>query len=86
MFKNCQVCGNPMFSVNDCGTDDDGRFNRDYCSNCYKSGHFYARDPVGDADATYPAPFAGLAAGRGGVGGITAANGPGFTVNGTGTY
>jgi hypothetical protein len=55
MYRNCQSCGNAIFSVNDYGTESDGRLNRDYCSNCYKGGQFYSRDwKVGDAN---PAPM-----------------------------
>lgn len=67
MQKNCQVCGNPIFSANDYGTDSDGRLNQDFCSNCYRAGHFYSRDPIGDTDevagmvngVVYPGMFAG---------------------------
>lgn len=49
MYRNCQVCGNPIFSAVAFGTDSDGRLNRDYCSNCYRGGHFYSKDrPVDD--------------------------------------
>lgn len=60
MYRNCQVCGNPLFSMNDYGTDMDGRLNRDYCSNCYKTGHFYNRDWDADSDDPMPAPYARL--------------------------
>ena len=55
--KNCQVCGNPMFSQDYYGTEADGALNPDFCSNCYKSGHFYDRQ---SSDDTFP-PIAGAA-------------------------
>jgi hypothetical protein len=44
MYNNCQVCGNSIFSANDYGTESNGQRNRDFCSNCYKGGHFYTHD------------------------------------------
>ena len=44
MFSHCQVCGNPLFSPQDYGTEPDGGLNQDFCSNCYKEGRFYTRD------------------------------------------
>lgn len=62
MTKNCQVCGNPMFSMNDLGSNDDGTFNTDYCSNCYRNGEFTAdRDNMNNSDGNFiglPFPFA----------------------------
>ena len=43
LHLNCQVCGNPMYSQNYCGTEADGSLNSDYCSSCYKSGQFHYR-------------------------------------------
>jgi hypothetical protein len=56
MYNNCQVCGNPIFSAHDYGTEPDGRRNRDFCSNCYKSGHFYPQDWCSDQDGPLPTP------------------------------
>lgn len=44
MYTNCQVCGNPIFSPYEYGTEPDGSFNQDFCSNCYKEGHIFTRD------------------------------------------
>ena len=57
MFKNCQACGNPIFSANSFGTETDGRLNTDYCSNCYKGGHFFSKDWTDDADMPVPPPM-----------------------------
>jgi hypothetical protein len=54
MYSNCQSCGNTVFSINDYGTDGDGRRNRDFCSNCYKGGKFYRQDWRGFEDGPYP--------------------------------
>ena len=63
LHSNCQVCGNPMYSQTYCGTDANGTLNPDYCSNCYKSGQFYARDWNGSLSG--PAmPWAMFAVGR----------------------
>ena len=43
--KNCQVCGNPMYSRHYLGTEADGALNVDFCSSCYKGGQFYNRQP-----------------------------------------
>jgi ribosomal protein L37E len=60
MHTNCQVCGNPVFSARDYGTESDGRLNRDYCSNCYRGGHFYAKDWTYSSDTPMPAAFNGV--------------------------
>lgn len=36
----CQSCGMPLMSDADCGTNADGSINNDYCTYCYKDGHF----------------------------------------------
>ena len=36
----CQSCGMPLASDADCGTEADGSLNREYCTYCYKDGHF----------------------------------------------
>lgn len=66
MYNNCQVCGNPIFSATDYGTDADGRLNTDFCSNCYKGGNFYSRDDGGGLDDRIS--YAPLLAGRSGLG------------------
>ena len=38
----CQVCGNPMYSQNYYGTEEDGSLNSAFCSNCYKGGKFHS--------------------------------------------
>ena len=40
--SNCQACGNPMYSQDYYGTDENGSLNSAFCSNCYKSGKFYS--------------------------------------------
>lgn len=42
MQKNCQVCGNPMYSLSYLGTEADGSLSSDFCSSCYRGGQFYA--------------------------------------------
>jgi hypothetical protein len=64
MYGNCQSCGNAIF---DYGTEEDGSRNRDFCTNCYKSGHFYKHDWTGYEDGPIPMmalPFNGLFTGR----------------------
>ena len=56
MKLSCQKCGNSMFSESYFGTEDDGNFNYDFCSNCYKDGKLYHRDWDGDHDSP-TAPF-----------------------------
>ena len=36
----CQSCGMPLTSIEDCGTNEDGSTNFDYCQYCYKDGQF----------------------------------------------
>ena len=36
----CQSCGMPLASDADCGTEADGSLSREYCTYCYKDGHF----------------------------------------------
>ena len=36
----CQSCGMPLTKNEDCGTNEDGSTNFDYCQYCYKDGHF----------------------------------------------
>ena len=36
----CQSCGMPLARNEDCGTNDDGSINFDYCQYCYKDGKF----------------------------------------------
>jgi hypothetical protein len=54
MFRHCQSCGNPVFSANSFGTEANGQINQDYCSNCYKSGHFYSKDWTSGSDLPMP--------------------------------
>ena len=36
----CQSCGMPLMRIADCGTNEDGSTNFDYCQYCYKDGKF----------------------------------------------
>ena len=36
----CQSCGMPLTRIEDCGTNEDGSTNFDYCQYCYKDGKF----------------------------------------------
>ena len=36
----CQSCGMPLMRITDCGTNEDGSTNFDYCQYCYKDGKF----------------------------------------------
>lgn len=38
----CQSCGMPMTEDNQFGTNSDGSKNTDYCTYCFKDGHFVA--------------------------------------------
>ncbi len=40
MYEYCQVCGNPIYTDDGHGTDANGQYNRDFCSDCYRNGHF----------------------------------------------
>jgi hypothetical protein len=40
MYEYCQVCGSPMINDASHGTDANGQYNRDFCSNCYRNGQF----------------------------------------------
>jgi len=52
-----------MYFQNYCGTDANGAINSDYCSNCYKSGQFYAQS--WDGALSGPAmPWAMFGSGR----------------------
>jgi hypothetical protein len=67
MYDNCQACGNAIISALDYGTEPDGRRNRDFCTNCYKSGNFYSHDWRGYEDGPMPVMtpmFGGLFTGR----------------------
>ena len=36
----CQSCGMPLTRIEDCGTNEDGSTNFDYCQYCYRDGKF----------------------------------------------
>ena len=36
----CQSCGMPLTCEDDCGKEEDGSVNYDYCKYCYQGGHF----------------------------------------------
>ena len=38
--KFCQSCGMPMKTAEEFGTNKDGSLNTDYCTYCFKDGHF----------------------------------------------
>ena len=42
MQNICQSCGMPLAKEEDCGTNDDGSRNDEYCRYCYKDGQFTA--------------------------------------------
>ena len=68
MSRNyCQVCGNTMFNRTYYGTEPDGTANADYCSQCYKGGHFHNRtaNNAGMVDMPWAAITAGQTIGRG---------------------
>jgi hypothetical protein len=58
MYEYCQVCGNPIFTAEAHGTDANGQYNRDFCSNCYHNGQFstwhYNESPLALAAPYYP--------------------------------
>lgn len=39
-MKTCQVCGNFIFNDSYKGHNADGSVNEDFCSSCYRNGHF----------------------------------------------
>lgn len=47
MVRNCQVCGGPIFSRDNLGTNEDGTYNRDFCSDCFRDGEFTVRQDRG---------------------------------------
>jgi hypothetical protein len=39
-MRTCQVCGNTIFNERYYSHNEVGRVNSDFCSDCYKNGHF----------------------------------------------
>lgn len=51
-MTTCQVCGNLMNGVKDCGLNANGSINYDFCSNCYHNGNFARQQGIEEASPT----------------------------------
>ncbi len=40
MYEYCQVCGSAIYTNEGRGTEANGQYSRDFCSDCYRNGHF----------------------------------------------
>lgn len=63
MYDYCQMCGNPIFTDEGHGTDENGQYSRDFCSNCYQHGQFTMADQHEGASVLPVALPAALGAG-----------------------
>jgi hypothetical protein len=55
MYRYCQVCGSPIFTAQSHGTEANGQYSRDYCSDCYRGGQFSTNFTSDGSPAAYAA-------------------------------
>ncbi len=56
MSNYCQVCGSPLLTDASRGTEANGQYSRDFCSNCYHGGQFSGDVQNASNAAMYMAP------------------------------